>query len=64
MKKLIVASIAAITALAQASAGDIPANIKSGIENPLRNSDNVARDGERKPGDHHHAITIRGYQHG
>lgn len=33
-----------------AFAGEIPANIKAGVDNPLRSEDNVARDGDRKPG--------------
>ncbi|WDI30937.1 methyltransferase domain-containing protein [Hyphococcus flavus] len=46
-------SIIAASALAMfsiASAKEIPANIKAGIDNPNRTEDNRARDGDRKPG--------------
>jgi predicted methyltransferase len=33
-----------------AMAGDIPANIQTGIDNPNRTEDNRARDEDRKPG--------------
>lgn len=43
------AAIAAIS-LSSAIAGDIPANIKAGVDNPNRSEENRARDGDRKPG--------------
>jgi predicted methyltransferase len=49
MKPLI--SIAASACmLSTAFAGDIPANIQTGIDNPLRTEENSARDEGRKPG--------------
>jgi predicted methyltransferase len=49
MKPLI--SIAASACmLSTAFAGDIPANIQTGIDNPLRTEENSARDESRKPG--------------
>ena len=46
-------AIAAATAalLGQAMAGDVPANIKAGIDNPQRKEDNRASDENRKPGE-------------
>ncbi len=50
MKPLI--SIAASACmLSTAFAGDIPANIQAGIDNPLRTEENRARDEDRKPGE-------------
>ncbi len=50
MKPLI--SIAAsVCMLSTAFAGDIPANIQTGIDNPLRTEENRARDEARKPGE-------------
>ncbi len=46
------ASLAAATAItiSTVAAADIPANIKTGIDNPNRTEENRARDGDRKPG--------------
>ena len=41
---------AAATLLSPAFAGDIPANIKAGIDNPQRSEENRASDENRKPG--------------
>ena len=50
MKRLAILSAAAITVLSATSyAGETPANIKAGIDNPLRTDDNRARDEARKP---------------
>lgn len=46
LKTLAACAVIATPALA----GEIPANIKAGVDNPLRTEDNRARDDDRKPG--------------
>ncbi|NNL88849.1 MAG: class I SAM-dependent methyltransferase [Marinicaulis sp.] len=50
MKTYLSAACAAIILSTTAIAGEIPANIKAGIDNPNRKEENIARDGDRNPG--------------
>lgn len=50
MKNIFVSAAIAAVSLSSAVAGDIPANIKSAIDNPNRSEENRARDEDRKPG--------------
>lgn len=49
MKRLISFAAATLAAASAALAGDIPANIRAGVENPSRSEENRVRDGDRKP---------------
>ena len=49
MKNLFLSAAVAAISLSSAIAGDIPANIKAGVDNPNRSEENRARDGDRKP---------------
>lgn len=51
MKRLATIAGIAVFAATNAVAGDIPANIQAGIDNPNRTEENRARDGDRKPGE-------------
>lgn len=50
MKLIASLTAAASVALSAAIAGEIPANIKTGVDNPNRTEENRARDENRKPG--------------
>ena len=50
MKQLSILAALTLAATTSAYAGDIPANIQAGIDNPIRTEDNRARDDDRKPG--------------
>ncbi len=50
MKQLASYAAAALVAISTAAAGEIPANIKAGIDNPNRTEANRERDADRKPG--------------
>ncbi len=50
MKHFAISAAVAAISLSSAIAGDVPANIKSAIDNPNRSEENRARDGDRKPG--------------
>lgn len=48
--KPLISIVASASMLSTAIAGDIPANIQTAIDNPLRTEENRARDEDRKPG--------------
>ncbi len=50
MKNIFVSATVAAFSFSSALAGDVPANIKSAIDNPNRSEENRARDEDRKPG--------------
>ena len=50
MKHLASIAAAALVAVSSAAAGEIPANIKAGVDNPNRTEANRERDEDRKPG--------------
>ena len=50
MKNIFVSAAVAAFSVSSALAGDVPANIKSAIDNPNRSEENRARDEDRKPG--------------
>lgn len=50
MKPLSIIAAAQVAAASPALAGEIPANIQGGVDNPNRSAENSARDGDRKPG--------------
>lgn len=50
MKHLASFAAAALVAVSSAAAGEIPANIKAGVDNPNRTEANRERDEDRKPG--------------
>ena len=50
MKCIVSFAAATLVALSAANAGELPANVKAGVDNPLRTEANRERDADRKPG--------------